>query len=93
MQKAPGRKLGCKIMAGKAGGRYRDRLTHAENAVETKKGDALQGAERHRHGVIRVAAEYDGTIRTRHDENGAADFFSRRKCRAKLRAGRVRRQQ
>jgi DNA-binding transcriptional LysR family regulator len=27
-------------MAGKAGGRYRDRLTHAENAVETKKGDA-----------------------------------------------------
>src|SRR5262249_13639502 len=93
LQEAPRRELGCKITAGIAGGRYRDRLAHAENAVEAKKGDALQGAERQRHGVIGITAEYDGTIRTCHDKNGAANFFSCSKCRAKLRAGRVRRQQ
>src|SRR5262249_25329728 len=64
--------------------RYSDLFTRAENAVEGKKADVLQGAERHRHGVIDVPTNGNGTMETSKDKNRAANLLSRSKCRTKF---------
>src|SRR5258707_3561842 len=49
-------------MTGIPGGRYSDLFTRTKNAVEGEKPDVLQRAERHRHGVIDVRTNGDGTM-------------------------------
>src|SRR5262249_1313240 len=82
-----------KITPGISGGRDSDLFARTENAVEGEKPDVLQCAERHRHCVINVRTDGDGTMETCQDKNRAADLLSRSKCRTKFQAGRIRRQQ